>query len=88
MATIRAFSVPGVRLIIYSGDHEPPHIHARKPGHWEARVYILEADAAMVQLSRPPDAKMSRADRRAIITGVTAHRPELLAEWEAAQADE
>jgi hypothetical protein len=88
MARVRAFSVPGVRLVIYSGDHEPPHLHARKPGHWEAKVYFLESEVRMIELVRPPDAKMSRADRRRIIAGVRMHRPGLLAEWEAAQADE
>ena len=51
-------------------------------------MHILEADVAMIELLRPPDAKMSRTDRRAIIEGVRTHRPELLVEWEAAQADE
>lgn len=88
MATIRAFHVSGVRLIIYSGDHEPPHLHSQKPGHWEAKVYFLESEAAMIEILRPPNARMSRSDRRTIIEGVMAHRPELLAEWEAAQADQ
>ncbi len=87
MAAVRSFCVPGVRLVIYSGDHEPPHLHARKPGHWEAKIYILESEAAMIEILRPPDARIGRSDRRAIITGVLANRPELLAEWEAAQAD-
>jgi len=87
MATVRAFSVPGVRMIVYSGDHEPPHLHARKLGHWEVKVYILEADAAMIQSLKPPDARMSRTDRRAIVEGVGRHRLELLTEWEAAQTE-
>jgi hypothetical protein len=29
MATVRAFSIPGVRLIIYSGDHNPPHLQGQ-----------------------------------------------------------
>ena len=87
MASVRAFSVPGVRLIIHSGDHGPPHIHARKPGDWEARIYILEGDAAMIELRTPPDARMRGTDRRAIIEGVRTYRNELLMEWEAAQVD-
>jgi hypothetical protein len=51
-------------------------------------VHILESDAAMIELLRPPDAKISGTDRRAIIEGVRLHRLMLLKEWEDAQTIE
>lgn len=54
----------------YSGDHEPPHFHARRPGEWEARVFIEEHATNLIQMVRPGDARISRSDRRALISGV------------------
>ena len=85
MATVRAFEVYGVQMWIPSGDHNPPHFHARKPGHWVIKVNILETANAMIQLVRPPNARIDRTDRRAIIEGVERHREELLREFEACQ---
>jgi hypothetical protein len=42
MATVRAFSAPGLKLWFYSNDHEPPHFHAKHTGQWEVKVYFLE----------------------------------------------
>ncbi len=88
MASVKAFGVPGVKMIIYSGDHEPPHIHARRSDDWEAKVYILESVERMIEILKPPGARMSRADRRAITQGIETYRPQLLNEWEQAQADD
>lgn len=85
MAKVKAFQVAGVDMWFYSGDHEPPHFHARRPGHWSAKVFILEAEEQMIQFVRPPDARLRRNERRAIVQGVQQHRLELLEEWEAAQ---
>ncbi len=88
MAQVKAFAIGGVYMWIPSGDHEPPHFHARRAGEWAAKVYILEAREAMIELERPPDAIMRGSDRRALIRGVEQHRGELLAEWEACQGGE
>ena len=86
MAQVRAFAVPGVKMCIPSGDHGPPHIHARRPGEWAAKVYILADRDQMIELLRPRDATIKATDRTAIIAGVEAHRPELLQEWQDCQA--
>ena len=85
MARVAAFEVPGVEMWLPSGDHEPAHFHARKAGHWDAKVYIQEPAENMIQLLRPPGARMRGSDRRAIVSGVLARRLELLEEWEACQ---
>jgi uncharacterized protein DUF4160 len=85
MAKVRAFSVPGIHLTIPSGDHEPPHLHASKKGAWAARVYIQAADEFMIEIIRPPDARIMGKDRRAIVNGVRMHRAALLIEWEICQ---
>ena len=87
MARVRAFNVDGIEMLIYSGDHDPPHLHARKPGEWTARVYIQEEESKMIQLLRPLDAKIRGRDRRAIIKGLRENRVSLLQEWEACQEE-
>ncbi len=87
MAAAKAFGVAGLRLWICSGDHEPPHFHARKPGDWCIRVYFLEDRSRMIEIVGPPDARMSRSDRRALVEGAETHRLALLVEWESCQAE-
>lgn len=85
MAKVKAFSVEGIELWIYSGDHEPPHFHARRRGDWTVRVFILEHQDRMIQLIGPADAKISAKHRKALIDGVLANRERLLKEWQACQ---
>jgi hypothetical protein len=85
MAQVDCFTVAGIEMWIYTGDHGPPHPHARKRGHWSARVFFLEKRVRMIQDIRPPDARMKGTTRRAIIAGVEAHRAALLRQWEACQ---
>lgn len=87
MAQVKALSVPGIRMWFPSGDHQPPHFHADRPGQWHAVVYILEGAGRMIELKRPPDAKIRSGDRRRIVAGVEANREALLQEWEACQGD-
>jgi hypothetical protein len=85
MARVRAFKIGGIEMWFPSGDHEPPHFHARRPGEWCAKVYIQEPAASMIELVRPPGATIKGGDRKAIVGGVEANRAELLWEWEQAQ---
>jgi hypothetical protein len=87
MAKVRCISIDGIEMWFYSGDHQPPHFHARRLGDWEVRVYITAAEDEMLELVRPPDALIKGKDRKALINGVLFHRSELLAEWEDSQAD-
>ena len=70
---------------ICSGDHEPPHIHAGKPGHWSVKVYFLEQRENMIRFKRPPKAHMRKTDREKILENTEANRNALLQEWEACQ---
>jgi Domain of unknown function (DUF4160) len=88
MAKVQAFEVDGVQMWIPSGDHNPPHLHARKPGHWVVKVKILEPGNSMIEVLRPPDARIDRSDRKAIVQGVEAHRDALLREFEACQGSD
>jgi len=85
MARVRAFRIAGVEMRILSGDHSPPHFHARRLGHWHVRVFFLEEEDSMVELLGPRNARISGSDRRAILRGVAGNRAALLAEWEACQ---
>lgn len=82
MARVKAFEIGGIDLWIPSGDHEPPHLHARRPGEWSAKVYIKLPAGEMIELLRPPNATMKRSERKAIVEAVESHRAELLKEWE------
>lgn len=84
MGHVTAIGVPGLDLWFNSSDHLPPHFHARRPGEWEIRVYILETTGAELAYSprwppgvRPP-ARLLAALRRAVV----GNRLALLAEWE------
>lgn len=87
MAQVKAFKVDGVRMMIYSGDHNPPHFHASRPGEWSAKVYFQKPREAMFDNVKPKGAKIRPADRGAIVEGAEESRISLLREWEAAQTD-
>lgn len=84
MVRVRALVIDGINLYFPSNNHEPPHFHAQKrDGAWLLKVYIMEPEEHMIEVIRPPDARIHRKDRRAIIEGVNQHRLELILEWEA-----
>ena len=58
MATVSYFTVPGIEMWIVSGDHEPPHFHARRRGEWSAKVLFLEGRDRMIRATRPPNARV------------------------------
>ena len=80
MARVTCFQVPGIRMLIPSGDHRPPHFHASRPGEWSAKVFFLEPADQMIQAIRPLDATIRGRDRRTIVRGVEANRQALLEE--------
>ena len=86
MGRVTVFQLAGIDLWIPSGDHDPPHFHAHKPGHWHVKVLFLEQDEErMILPIRPPDARVHGKDRRALVEGVRTHRHALLAQWDAGQ---
>ncbi|MBI5488818.1 MAG: DUF4160 domain-containing protein [Deltaproteobacteria bacterium] len=85
MGKVSAFTLEGLDLWFNSSDHLPPHFHARKPGRWEVRVFLLLcADGHLAFEKRwPPGRPGPRAQERdAILRATLKHRAELLQEWE------
>jgi hypothetical protein len=61
----------------------PPHLHVKRRGEWEIRVFFLECSEGHVDYERKWGGKEpSSADRTAILAGVLEHRVALLDEWE------
>jgi hypothetical protein len=67
----------GITVYIYYRDHAPPHFHAIYAEH-EAEFEI--ATAAVL------DGKLPRNARNLVTQWATAHRVELLRDWELARA--
>jgi hypothetical protein len=67
----------GFRFVIYTGDHEPAHVHVTGAG--QAKINLLGPGGA-------PEVVFSvgikRADMRRLLTEVAAHREAFLREWE------
>lgn len=67
----------GFRLVIYTLDHEPAHVHVTGPG--QAKINLRGADGAPELIE---SVGISRADLRRLMSEVTEHQGRLLAEWE------
>ena len=81
MATVRAFSIDDIETWFHSGDHEPPHFHAKRKGEWEVRVYFLRSPSEMI------DIKWNKKKRRpnglkTICSLAEENRIQLLEQWE------
>jgi len=66
-----------------SSDHLPQHLHVKRRGEWEIRVFFLECTEGRLVF----DTKWGRrgpsgAERKAILAAVLEHRVALLDEWE------
>lgn len=85
MGRVSAISVQGVDLWFNSSDHLPPHLHARKPGHWEVRIYILETttDVLAYDPKWPPGFTLSSGLCKVLRHTIAMNRIALLGEWEA-----
>jgi hypothetical protein len=81
MATVNAFQIKGLKLWFWSGDHEPPHFHAKKSGEWEIKIFFLLAEQSMIEIKwadKQPSAKIIKK-----ICELSRHnRVLLLEEWE------
>ncbi|WP_062099407.1 DUF4160 domain-containing protein [Caulobacter sp. CCH5-E12] len=67
----------GFRLVIYTLDHEPAHVHVTGPG--QAKINLRGEDGAPELIS---SVGISRADLRRLMSEVAEHQARLLAEWE------
>ena len=86
MPTVRAFTVDGFVVKFYTRDeHEPPHFHVVKPGHWEISVNFTLCTAAGLDYSLkwPKYGTGPTAPEcKKLLNQVLAHRHALLVEWE------
>ncbi len=83
MGRVDATEIEGLDLWFNSSDHLPEHVHVKRRGEWEIRVYFLLCTDDDLVFDRKwgrkdPPAKPQAAIRRAIV----ARRAELLREWE------
>jgi Domain of unknown function (DUF4160) len=87
MATLKTFSIPGLKLWFYSNDHEPPHFHAKRKGEWEVRVKFLEPDETMFEIKwrKAKKTVVSAQDKKTLKEMVEKHRFEILKEWQEVQ---
>lgn len=73
----------GMRFVIYTHDHEPPHVHVLGDG--ELKV-ALSPDGALPQLIYAVG--MKAADRRWAMDVVLERQAEFMAHWRAIYGDE
>jgi len=67
----------GFRIVIYTQDHKPAHVHVTGPGR--AKINLLGPDG------RPEVVDVvgiKNSDMRRLLTEVTEHRDRLMREWE------
>jgi hypothetical protein len=69
----------GIVIVLYYGDHEPPHFHARY-GEYEAQVLIATGELLAGNLPRRAQHLVSE--------WVALRRDELWANWAKAQAEQ
>jgi hypothetical protein len=79
---VEAFTVAGLELWFWSGDHAPPHFHVKKAGEWEIRVSFLESTEKGLPFEVKWGIGPNRHEQKVIAGLVRAHRAVLLAEWE------
>ncbi len=70
----RAF---GFRIVIYTGDHDPAHVHITGAG--QAKVNLVGAYGKPELVS---SLGIKKADMRRLMTEIEARRDEFLKEWE------
>jgi len=85
MGRVDCCAMDGYRLLFYSNDHHPAHVHVARPGEWEIRVDILETteDELVFDVKWPGNYRgPSRPVRKALCALICAHREDLLEEFE------
>ena len=75
----RISSFYGIVIVMYFGDHPPPHFHARYGEH-EAQVAIATGDVIGGSLPRPAS--------KLVKDWAALHRAELLDDWQRAERAE
>lgn len=73
MPTVKDFGA--FKIVIYYGDHNPPHVHVLTPEQEGAKVAVR--DGRVIAGDLPP------AIRRKATAWIAAHRAALLKKWDA-----
>jgi Domain of unknown function (DUF4160) len=73
-------TVDGVRFHAHSGDHHPPHVHA-KIGAGQVILELIPGDVAVLDSSN-----VTRSELRKVIATARAARPQLEILWKKAHA--
>lgn len=83
MGRVESIAVDGLILFFHSADHRPPHFHARKPGHWEIRVFIEDTteETLSFDIKWPRKAVFSANVLRALGCLVAGNKTALIQEW-------
>jgi len=80
---VEAFTLEGLELWFNSSDHLPPHVHIKRRGKWEIRVFFLDCTDSRLEFELKWGKKGPPAPIRATIRkAVVEHRMALLSEWE------
>ena len=66
----------GFRVIIFTDDHEPAHVHVFGDGHAKINLFGFDKAPHLVWASQ-----MSKADIRKAMALVTEHQHILIAKW-------
>ena len=85
MGRVTCIQIPGLDLWFNSSDHEPPHLHVRKAGAWEIRVFFRTCTERHLDYNvkfQFGGSGPSRRERTALLSRILAHQAELYAEWE------
>ena len=80
---VEAFALDGLELWFNSSDHLPEHVHVKRRGQWEIRVYFLLCTDSELAFDlkwgkKGPPSMTQTAIRKAVV----GHRAALLKEWE------
>ncbi len=67
----------GFRVIIYTQDHEPAHVHIVGPGRAKIKLLGPDGRPEVVDVVR-----IKRSDMRRLLAEVTEHRDRFMREWE------
>lgn len=82
-----SYEFDGITFRVYSGDHDPPHVHCRYQG---IRVIVELGRDRTVRLAARPDAlrptNAKKSHVRRILDLAGAHFDDLLRLWEEAHA--
>ena len=84
MGKLQSFKIDGLDLFFNSNDHNPAHLHVRKLGAWEIRVYILfcsKEDGLDFTAVYPPNPQISSKEKNKILKLVLENKSKLLIEW-------